>query len=344
MALPVGLLNTFRPDEWREDHYVRGPPFTVEDTGGNVIVVARDEAAEAGLDRLASSLGLKKRKQGNTSYLVGRAAAVKSLRQFDWYVRRGWQSDEYPILWAVIHLGERRGWTEKKVSLEELASLTGLDVQRCGHALAGAYGARDGSDYDVTIPWGDRKLAVSILARQLSDLPTWTEEVVVNALCSSTGGSVAEIYESVLANGLSVGALYKVLEKLKNHGYVYAQRHVRVNERGPMRELLMADCRNCFYGYSIQERCLQDTFRQLEDVIRRDFHKRPTYEESAAMFASIKSIPYGSRINRRALASLRMMHEIDRMMKEGRVSTLLKRMEEHYGVEFPVKTPAGSQS
>jgi hypothetical protein len=53
----------------------------------------------------------------------------------------------------------------------------------------------------------------------------------------------------------------------------------------------------------------------------------------------VKSIPYASRTNRRVLTSLKLMHEIDRMTKEGRVSSMLKKIEEGYGVDFPVKIP-----
>jgi hypothetical protein len=53
----------------------------------------------------------------------------------------------------------------------------------------------------------------------------------------------------------------------------------------------------------------------------------------------MKAVPYSSRINKRVLASLRLMHEIDSITREGRVSGLLKKIEEHYGVSLPVKTP-----
>ena len=150
---------------------------------------------------------------------------------------------------------------------------------------------------------------------------------------------MAEIYESVLAQGLSVGAVYKVLERLKFQGYVYPVRYFRVNERGPMREMLSADCRSCFYGFTNPDMCLQDSLRQLEGVLNRDYGKVPTRQERSALYASMKTIPYSSRINRRVLDSLRLMHEIERITREGRVSSLLKKIEEHYGVELPVKTP-----
>jgi hypothetical protein len=190
----------------------------------------------------------------------------------------------------------------------------------------------------------DRRLVVTAFERALAALPTWTEEMVMTVLCSSAGGSVAEIHEKVLAQGLSVGAVYKVLEQLKAQGYVYAARYFRVNERGPMREMLSADCRNCFFGFTNEDMCLQDTLRQLDGVLERDYHKMPTREEKSALYASMKAVPYSSRINRRVLTSLTLMHEIDSIAKEGRVSSLLKKIEEHYGVDLPVKTPVDEAS
>lgn len=159
----------------------------------------------------------------------------------------------------------------------------------------------------------------------------------MSVLCTGPGGSVAELYEAVLAQGLSVGAVYKVAERLKTQGYVYPLRHYRVNERGPMREMLSADCRNCFFGYTNPDDCLEDTIRQIDDVLQRDYGKKSTSEERAALYNSVKSIPYASRTNRRVLASLRLMRDIERMTKEGRVSSMLKKIEEGYGVSLPVK-------
>ena len=59
----------------------------------------------------------------------------------------------------------------------------------------------------------------------------------MNSLCSGTGSSIADIYENLSSLGLTIGAAYKIVERLKDQGYIYPMRHVRVNEKGPMREL-----------------------------------------------------------------------------------------------------------
>jgi hypothetical protein len=336
------LLGAFSPREWAEQAYVSSPPFATETAFGRTSLIPRDADAEAALDGLGRAIGLKKRRQGHVSYLVSRADAVRALRQFDWIVRRSWRSADLSALWALVHLGETGGWERQGTTVEAVAEAAGLGPKECGEALARIFHARvesirgDGlGDYA-----SDRRLLVGILESHVSELPSWTEELVMRVLCSGAGGSVAEIYDSVGAEGLTVGAVYKVAERLKARGFVYPSRYFRVNDRGPMREMLSADCRNCFYGFTSQDMCLQETLAQLDGLMRRDFGKSPTREERSALYASMKTMPYSSRVNRKVLASLRLMHEVDRMTREGRVSGILRKIEENYGVELPAKTPS----
>ena len=341
MKIPLGLFGTFRPTEWNEEVYTRKPPFIAESTSGRVFVVPRDLDTEASLDKISPSLGLKKVHQGHVSYLVSRGYAVKALREFDWYVRRSWRNKELRTLWALTYLGERADWAHGPVQLQYLADVAGLTVKECSESLQKLFhsNGQNGSAQGLNELASDRKLIQQTLEKQVAELPIWTEEMLMSVLCTGPGGSVAELYEAVLAQGLSIGAVYKVAERLKTQGYVYPLRHYRVNERGPMREMLSADCRNCFFGYTNADDCLEDTIRQIENVLQRDYGKNASSEERAALYSSIKSIPYASRTNRRVLASLRLMRDIDRMTKEGRVSSMLKKIEEGYGVNLPVKIP-----
>ncbi len=341
MTMQTVLLASFDPAEWKEEIYSKGPPFMIENTIGGVFLVPRDSDVEQMMDGITAPLGLKKRKQGHTSYLVSRSNAIKALREFDWFVRRSWRDRDLTVLWALVYLGGKRGWTKSELSLQTVADVSGISTKECGAALEKLFHSRveNGVAQGLGECAYDKRLVELTLAQRLAELPTWTEEVVMTVLCSSAGESVAEIYENVLAQGLGVGAVYKVVERLKDQGYVYPMRHYRVNDRGPMREMLSADCRNCFYGFTNPDMCLQDTLRQLEVVLRRDYGKTPTREERSALYASMKTMPYSSRINRRVLASLRLMHEIDRITKEGRVSSLLKKIEENYNVELPIKAP-----
>ncbi len=335
----MDLFGSFRPTDWNEESYARHPPFVVEAVSGRVFVVPRDSAAEATLDMVAPSLGLKKVRQGHVSYLVQRGSTVKAFREFDWFVRRSWRNRELHALWALAYIGERGGWSQASVQLQDIADAAGLTSKEAGEALQKLFRSKGENDQTQSLVElaSDRGLIHQTLEKKVAELPIWTEEMVMSVLCTGPGGSVAELYEAVLAQGLSIGAVYKLAERLKTQGYVYPLRHYRVNDRGPMREMLTADCRNCFFGYTNPDGCLEDTLRQIEDVLQRDYHKVPTRDERAALYGAIKTIPYASRTNRRVLASLRLMHEIDRMTKEGRVSSMLKKIEEGYGVDLPVK-------
>jgi hypothetical protein len=339
LKVPIALFGAFRPTDWREDAYTRHPPFEVETVSAHVFIVPRDDEAESTLDRISPHLGLKKVRQGHVSYLVSRGYAIKGLREFDWYVRRSWRSKDLSTLWALAYLGEKGDWKQTSLRLQDVAEIAGLTSKECGQAMQILFHskAENGSARGLDEFASDRRLIQQTMEKKVAELPIWTEEMVMSVLCTGPGGSVADLYEAVLTQGLSMGAVYKVAEHLKTQGYVYPLRHYRVNERGPMREMLTADCRNCFFGYSNPDGCLEDTLRQIEDVLERDYGKKPTREERAALHNSVKSIPYASRTNRRVLTSLRLMHEIDRMSKEGRVATMLKKIEEGYGVDLPVK-------
>ncbi len=341
MKIPLSLFGSFRPTDWNEENYTRRPPFVVESTSGRVFVVPRDLDVESVLDKISPSLGLKKVRQGHVSYLVSRGHAVKALREFDWYIRRSWRNKELSALWALAYLGEKGDWARTPLQLQYVAGVAGLTAKECGEALQHLFHSdgENGATPSLTEFASDRRLIQQTLEKVVDELPIWTEEMLMSVLCAGPGGSVAELYEAVLAQGLSIGAVYKVAEHLKTQGYVYPLRHYRVNERGPMREMLSADCRNCFFGYSNPGLCLEDSLRLIEDVLERDYDKKPTKEQRAALYGSLKSLPYASRTNRRVLASLKLMREIDKMAKEGRVSSMLKKIEEGYGVDFPVKIP-----
>ena len=178
-----------------------------------------------------------------------------------------------------------------------------------------------------------------MIKKMVSELPNWTEELIMQTLCSGIGGSASEVYERVMSQGLGMSATYKTLEKLKRNEYVHPLKHYRVNERGPMRELLAANCGSCFYGYASPERCLTDTLRQLEDMFENYYGKKLSEEERERLRSSISAVPYNSRLSRRVYELLKLMRQVDRVAKEGGVPTVLSKIEESYGVEFPLGKP-----
>ena len=343
MKIPMSLFGSFRPTEWNEDAYTSNPPFIVETLSGRTYLVPRDYHVEEALDGISSSLGLKRASQGRRRFLVSQGHSAQALRQFDWYVRRSWRNRNLLALWALAYIGEKEDWSQASLKLQYIAEVAGLTTKETSQALLKLFHLtpQNGSARNLTEYGTDKSLVQQTLEKEVAELPIWTEEKVMDVLCSGPGGSVSELYEAVLSQGLSIGAVYKVSEHLKTQGYVFTQKHYRVNERGPMREMLTADCGHCFFGYSNSDRCLDDTLRKIEFVLERDYSKEPTKEERTAISGAIKTIPYACRTNRRVLNSLKLMRELGNETGDGDVARMLARIAEGYGVEFPVKTRTG---
>jgi len=339
LKIPMRLFGAFRPTEWNEEGYTKRPPFTTETISGRVFVVPRDPEVEAALDKLSAPLNLKKTRQRRPTYLVSRDNSLKALREFDWYMRRSWRNKELRALWALAYLGEKGDWSQASLHIQDVSEAAGLTDKECTEAIQELFHTKGGnsSNHGLAEFASDRGLIQQTLEREVEELPIWTEEVLMSVMCAGPGASVSELYESVLAQGLSVGAVYKVAERLKTQGYVYTLRHYRVNARGPMREMLSADCRNCFFGFSSPEGCLEDSLRQIEGVLEHEYGRKPTLGERASLSRSLRNTPFASGTNRRVLASLRLMREVERMTKDTEVSSMLKKIEEGYGVDLPFK-------
>jgi hypothetical protein len=346
----LNLLGAFAPSEWNEETFIKKPPFSLEGSGGKAFATPTDPSTEVTLDRLSKTMGLKKRKQGSVHYLITKGSSLKAFRQFGWFVRRSWRNEEFAVLWAVIHFGQTKGWTEFPVSLDEIAELAGCSRKRCAEildkrmAVVGGprlAGQSSGSNNNAALGGYqiDKHGAELVLGKMISELPNWTEELIMQTMCSGIGGSASEVYERLLAQGLGISSIYKTLGKLKQEDYIYPLRHYRVNEKGPMRELLAANCRSCFYGYSSPERCLADTLRQLEDILETYYGKRLTDQEREKLHSSIRDVPYSSRLSRKVYELLKLMQQIERGADEGGVPTVLTKIEESYGVELSLRRP-----
>jgi hypothetical protein len=337
--IPLSLLGLYSPSLWTEDLYIESPPFLVENSSGRIHIIPVDSSSEEVLDNVSKSLGLVKRRQGQLRYLVNRTDSTRALRLFDWFIRRSWHDKRFSVLWAIIYIGETKGWSRPKISLESVAELTNCDLKQCSEIMKEIL---DGvptqskilgyTDYDLS-----KGRSLAYLARLIKELPSWTDELVMKTLCSGTGGSVQDVHEQILSQGLGMEASYKIVERLKRAGYVFPLRHYRVNERGPMREQLSANCRNCFYGYSSEDKCLMGTLRQMEELLSRYYGRRLSKEERQSLYASIKLIPFGSRVSRKVLESLGLIHQVETITNERAVLNLLTKIEEGYQMDFPIK-------
>ncbi len=344
--IPLSLLGLFSPSLWTEELYIKAPPFLLEHNAGRIHIIPVDQATEEVLDSLSRSMGLVKRRTGRLQYLVNRSESATTLRLFDWFIRRSWRDKRFAVLWAIIYIGETKGWSRPKVSLEAVAELSNCDLKQCAEIMKEIL---DGTptqskilgftDYDL-----NKERSIAYLARIAKELPSWTDELVMKTLCSGTGGSVQDVHEQILSQGLGIEAAYKIVERLKRSGHVFPSRHYRVNERGPMREQLTANCRNCFYGYSSEEKCLMGTLRQIEELLSRYYGHQLSEEEKQALYASIKLIPFGSHVSRKVLESLGLIHQVEMITNERAVINLLSKIEEGYNVDFPIKRSKSLES
>jgi hypothetical protein len=332
------LLESFSPDQWNEDAYIRGPPFVTEDVDGTVMIIPTSPEAERVLDLVSPALGLKKTRNGQLCYLTGRTETIRALRMFNWFIRRSWRKKELAILWALAYALGDLDRAHPPVSVQSITRMTGCGPKLVSEVMNGLRGAdgvptRGGAFGEYVV---DGAALKEKLESHLEETPTQTEELVMESLCSGMGSSVNDIYNRAFPRELTVGAVYKVSEELKRDGYVQALRHFRVNERGPMRELLGSDCRNCFYGYSSAEKCFDDAFRDLEQILKRYYQKELTEEERTSSYNAMKSAPSGPKVIRKVLEALTLIHHMDIMMSEKNVVNVLRKLEDWYGIEFPV--------
>jgi len=332
------LLESFSPDQWCEDAYVKTPPFVTEDIDGTVMIIPNSLEAERVLDLVGTSLGLKRSQNGRLCYLTSRTETIRALRMFSWFVRRSWRNKELAILWALAYALGDLDEVHSPVPVQTITGMTGCGPKPVSDVMNGLRGTSGGpmqggvfGECDV-----DRAALKKTLEARLEETPTQTEELVMESLCSGMGSSVNDIYNRAFPRELTVGAVYKVSEDLKRKGYVQALKHYRVNERGPMRELLGSDCRNCFYGYSSAEKCFDDAFRELEHVLKRYYQKELTEDERVMSYSAIKSAPFGPKVVRKVLEALKLIHRMDILMGEKNVVNVLRKLEEWYDVEFPV--------
>jgi hypothetical protein len=332
------LLESFSPDQWSEDAYVRTPPFVTEDIDGTVMIIPNSLEAERVLDQVGPALGLKKTTNGRLCYLTSRTDTIRALRMFNWFVRRSWHDKELAILWALAHVLGDLDKAHPPVSVHSITDVTGCGPKLVSEVMNGLRGAEVGPTRGGV--FGEFEVNGAALKEKLEGhlegTPTQTQELVMESLCSGLGSSVNDIYNRAFPRELTVGAVYKVSEELKRGGYVQALRHFRVNERGPMRELLGSDCRNCFYGYSSAEKCFDDAFRELEHILKRYYGKELTEEERTTSYSAIKSAPLGPKVTRKVVEALELIHHMDILMGEKNVVNVLRKLEDWYDIEFPV--------
>lgn len=259
---------------------------------------------------------------------------------FYWFVRRSWRDKKYAVLWALVHECRRKKEASSvDVSLDTLVNLTGCESKVCAEVAAQFLQSDNHRNHNGI--YGNYKVDTARLYQALlgflEETPTRNEEMLMRTLCSVTGASAAELYDQIDPHDLTVGALYKTIERLKRGGYIRTAKYFRVNERGPMREFLSSDCRNCFYGFSGAESCLDDAFRQLEFILKKYYGRELGEGERTNSRSAMRSVPLSPRVLRKAIDALTMIQRMERLLNERQVASVLGKLEEWYGIKLPVQ-------
>ncbi len=311
------LLESFFPLQWSESAYIYNPPFTLFKTNNSVILgldPLYDTTVEYALNNIGIKLG-----QGSSYFLLV-PPVQKTLMMFDWFVRRSWQKAEYAVAWSILNL--MRGMPECSLNIEQVCERSGLDRTACMKVL---------NSFSIKIKDNDliivsREKILSLIEELVRTLPSWIEENVMDFICSNVNVSASDVYSHLSYYGLSPSMTYKILRKLKSEGCIKVVRHIRVKSKGPMRELMSSDCRNCFFGYSSPTNCFRSCFYQLEKLIEKLIGRPMKVHEVEELYQEISKLPFSEKTLRSVNKALVLALQFSEMSKEKNVATILRKL------------------
>lgn len=330
--LLMALLASSPPSAWSEDKFIQSPLYRVEEFDEKLLLLPERSEAELVLDNLVQMLGLKKHKTVPPSYLVQRSECFKAFRNFLWLIRRSWKDEEVRIVWSALYVAHAKGWGNTPLSM--VAELSGLDPAKCREVLARLLNGEKLVNSE-TLKAG-RKHFSEALEHLVRNIPTWSEELVMAALCAETYASVEDIFLKVRSYGLSIGAVYKIVQRLKKANQIVRVSYSRRSLQGPMREVFSPNCRNCFYGYSSEEKCLQHLLVEMETYFKENYGRELTSEEKAFLYKSLRLTPFGPRLLRKLLSTFRLVRSVEMLMKDERLVGLLRKLDELCGIKMAV--------
>ncbi|MDW8076050.1 MAG: hypothetical protein RMJ14_00180 [Nitrososphaerota archaeon] len=319
-SVPKGLfvlLESFFPLEWNENTYTYNPPFMLL-KANNSIILAIDPLCDPTVEQVLSRAGVKLSR--DNPYFLLAPPAQKTLTTFDWFVRRSWRRAEYATTWSMLNL--LKGVSECNLSIEQICERSGLDRATCVGAL---------NLLDIKIESGDsvvvtREKILSMIEGLVRKLPSWVEESVMDFVCSNVNVSAADVHSHLSCYGLSPSMTYKLLRKLKSEGCIKITRHLRVKSKGPMREMMSSDCRNCFFGYSTSVNCFKVGFHQLERLVERLIGRPMKMHEVEELYQELSKLPFSEKTLRSVNKALILALQFSEMLKEKGVVTVLRKM------------------
>ncbi len=328
--LLMTLLSLHPPLAWSEDRFIYSPLYRIEEFDERLLLFPSRTEAEIILESLIRLLGLQKQKTSPTSYLIQRNEVFKTLRNFLWIVRKSWRDETVRAIWSTLYVASAKGW--ENIPLDMVAEVSGLDQAKCREILTRVLDGGKLIDGE-TVKAGSRHF-VEALDLILQGIPTWSEELVMSILCTEIYASVEDIYVKMRPYGLSIAAIYKIVQRLKKADHIARVRYSRKRPQGPMREVFSPNCRNCFYGYSGEEKCLQHLLVEMETYFKENYGKTFSIEERMALYKSLRMTPFGPRVLRKLLTTLRLVRNVEQLVKDERLAGLLRKLDELCGVKL----------
>lgn len=271
-------LQEFTPKEWGEK---RPFAYELDYTAYYLVLKPRDEKIR---EKLGKIEGVHTR-QDHTCIAVQRNAQ-SIARNFYWFALRSLRDNEYRNLWALFHgiLNSNDGST----STEEVAGLTGYDLpvnkKWLDELVDTGILVKKGKKFVIK----DINEGLCILSKKYTNAaPTSTEEVVMGLLCSDYGLWKGEVCERMLQyHRLGRSAVYKAINKLISKDFLsVVSKHVG---RGPARDYLFVNCRNCFFMFASKEECLEYETEKLYVHLEKGFGKELTDKEKKVLINFIR--------------------------------------------------------
>ncbi|MEN2974137.1 MAG: hypothetical protein ABDH32_01000 [Candidatus Caldarchaeales archaeon] len=319
----LSLLAEFKPYEFSEENYIRSPLIVLVERSNDqdAVLVAMNNRGIEALERLSSKNFFKKATR--EIYFVDKLSTLDALNKFSWIVRSGWKDECVYYLWSLLNS------YMKSTDYDSLSSTMmndfNLQVETCFRRL----GFDSVPEYSMMLNLLQKKLE-----EYLSKAPPTLYQKIIDYLCIYGESTVDELFRRVLKGGISVSTLYKALSRLKKDNYVKVAKHVRITNRGPMRELLASNCGNCLYNHSSHINCYRATLNQLSAILRALYGKTLTYKDLERLYIEFRSIPYPQRVVRRVNEMLVSLYDIRTRLDDKLTSSIISKIQAITGINI----------
>lgn len=322
----IRFFKAYEPKDWSESAYLSNPDFIILRDSRLLMFLGNPSSTTC-----LSDLGLKIPPNKSDVFEIPRRF-MKAFELFEMYFRRSWQDPRYGVLWAAISSLLIRKETKGHVTLDEIHAKTPYQRVTCTTALESlGYIPKYGQLYCFKM-----EDLVKRLHAIVKEIHGKSQNDVMDFVCSNPRTFATDVASYMVRRGLGVSATYKLLQRLKGDGYIRVAEHVRVKGRGPMREVIVPNCRKCFYGYSSPEVCFKANFRNMVIIIEHITNRRLKSEDIERMFLELKKLPLCERTIKSLNKLLISFLQFSELLRRREVNVMLSKLEDMIGMKLPM--------